>query len=233
MHIKLQQFEGPLDVLLSMIEENELNITEVSLAQVADQYVEYIEHARDIEPEEVANFLVVAARLLWIKSKVLLPYLIRDEEEEEIKDFENQLKIYRDFLEASKHVQALLEQEKFMYARPTLKLQPRDAAFNPPANITAAVLCDTYRDIARRLRPRQVLAEEQVTRAVSIEERIGVIRERLKKMKQLTFRSLLGTSANRGDVVVNFIAMLELVKQKQVSAEQKALFAEIYMKSLS
>lgn len=233
MQIKLQQFEGPLDLLLGMIEERELDITEVSLAQVADQYVEYIEHAHDINPEEVANFLVVAARLLWIKSKALLPYLVAEDEEEEIKDFENQLRIYREFLEVAKAIEERLSVGAFMYTRGTLKLRVDEVVFNPPGNVTALLLQETYEAIAHRLRPREVLAEETVSRSVSIEERMQGIRATLKKMKQLSFSSLLEGGASRDDVVVNFIAMLELVKQKKVTAKQSALFSEIYMKHCS
>lgn len=232
MKITLEKFEGPLDLLLSMIEEKELDITEVSLAQVADQYIEYIEHQAAIDPEEVANFLVVAARLLWIKSKVLLPYLLRDEEEEEIKDFENQLKIYRDFLEASRHIETRLAKGEFMYARATLKLQTDEAVFSPPGNVTAALLHGVFNDIVRRLRPREILAEDTITRAISIEERMSTIKQALKKLNSLTFSSLLEKNANRGDVVVNFIAMLELVKQKRVDVRQEVLFGEMYLKKL-
>lgn len=232
MQIKLQQFEGPLDLLLGMIEEEKLDITEVSLAQVADQYIEYLEHHADIDPDEMANFLVVAARLLWIKSKVLLPYLLREEEEEEIKDFESQLRIYRDFLEASRHIEARLEQAMFMYARPTLKLQADEAVFSPPANVTAELLHAAYRSITERLKPRELLAEETVTRTVSIEERMGAIKTALKKLNSLTFSSLLEKNADRGDVVVNFIAMLELVKQKKVDVRQEVLFGEMYLKKV-
>jgi len=117
MNINTEQFNGPLDLLVQMINDEKLDIAEVSLGKIADQFVNYIKNSPDISTEEVADFLAVAAKLLLIKSKTLLPYLIRDEDEEEIQDFANQLKIYKDFLDASRQIEEMLEEKKFMYAR--------------------------------------------------------------------------------------------------------------------
>ena len=152
MNIKLQQFEGPLDLLLQMIEEQKLDITEVSLAAIAERYVERIRQ-NGIEPEELADFLVIAAKLLLIKSKTLLPYLVRDEEEAEIKDFANQLKIYKDFLAASKKITGLLGERRWMFAREfNKKLLTEEKFFYPPQNVTARALSQTYQELVGRLK---------------------------------------------------------------------------------
>lgn len=115
--IKIEKFQGPLNLLLQLIEKEEMDIAEVSLAKIADQYIEYIKITDKISPDDMADFLVVAARLLLIKSKALLPYLCAGEEEEEIKELENQLKMYKEFLEAAKGVDFLLGKKKFMFGR--------------------------------------------------------------------------------------------------------------------
>ena len=111
--VKLEQFQGPLDLLLQLIEKQEMDITEVSLAQVADSYIEYINQMGQLNPEEVADFLVVASKLIYIKSKVLLPEL--DLEEEGI-DLEKQLKMYKEYYQATKKIQKSISKKKFNYS---------------------------------------------------------------------------------------------------------------------
>src|SRR3989339_144707 len=227
MNITLEQFSGPLDLLLKMIEEEKLDITEISLAKVADQYIVYIEQNAAIDPDEVADFLVIAARLLLIKSKTLLPYLVRDDDEEEIQDFAQQLKIYKDFVEAAKRIEELFNRGAVMHSRDMLKLSEDEHLFYPPPNVSLGVLQANFVEIAERLRPAPILAEESIVKAVSIEERIADIKQALQKFEQLSFYKFIEKNTTRIDVIVSFIALLELVKQRGVSAEQRALFGDI------
>src|SRR3989338_9236417 len=103
---KLEQFEGPLHLLLELIEAEKLDITSIALSKVTDQFLDYLTETSDLHPEELADFLVVAARLLLIKSRALLPSLTGEGDEEA--DLERQLKIYREYYEASKSMHALL-----------------------------------------------------------------------------------------------------------------------------
>jgi len=228
MQIRTEKFEGPLDLLLAMIEEEKLDITEVSLAKIADQYIQYIENNKNIDLEEVANFLVIAARLLLIKSKTLLPYLIKDEDEEEIQDFANQLKIYKDFLEASRIVEKILEKRNFMHGRDMLKLDAtEEGVFYPPPNVSQGILHSIFQEVVNMVKPPEVLKEDTIVKSISIDEKIALIKEALKKLKQVSFNSLLEKDGNRIDVIVNFIALLELMKQKSISAQQRILFGDI------
>ncbi len=228
MNIHTEKFEGPLDLLLAMIEEEKLDITEVSLAKIADQYIQYIENNKNIDPEEVANFLVIAARLLLIKSKTLLPYLIKDEDEEEIQDFANQLKIYKDFLEASRVVEKILEKRNFMHGRDMLKLAASEkGVFYPPPNVSKGILHSIFQEVVNMVKPPEVLEEDTIIKSISIDEKIALIKEALKKLKQVSFNSLLEKKGDRINVIINFIALLELMKQKSISAQQKILFGDI------
>ena len=102
LEFKTEKFSGPLALLLSLIEKEELDITEVNLAKIADQYVEYIKRNSNLSVDEMADFLVIAAKLLYAKSKALLPYLYADDEDDDIEDLEKQLKMYQEFVAASK-----------------------------------------------------------------------------------------------------------------------------------
>jgi len=228
MHIKLQQFEGPLDILLKMIDDEKLDITEVSLGSIAYQFVSYIRNNSGIDPEEVADFLAVAAKLLLIKSKMLLPYLTRGEDEEEIKDFENQLKIYKDFLDASKKIEVILAERKIMFAREfNKKMLTENIVFYPPKNINETVLRDTFKEIIGRLKIEESMAEDNIMKAISIEEQMSKIQMLLKKMDSFNFHSLLSENITKIDIIVSFLAMLELMKQRSVLVSQENLFTDI------
>src|SRR3989338_8740737 len=112
--VSSEKFNGPLDLLLRLIEEQKMTITEISIAKVTDEYLQELEKIQDQDPEELSDFLVLAARLLYLKSKVLLPYLA---EEEEVDDLEKQLKLYKEFVEASKKIAAMIKEQRFAFSR--------------------------------------------------------------------------------------------------------------------
>src|SRR3989338_6266919 len=115
--VKLQAFEGPLDVLLNLIEERKLEITQVSLAEVTGHFIEYVEREH-IPPGIIAEFLAVVARLLLIKTKALLPFLtLSEEEEEELVDLETRLKLLARFREAGKHLRKCTRQKRYVFGR--------------------------------------------------------------------------------------------------------------------
>ena len=227
MEFTTAQFSGPLDLLLEMIEDEKLDITEISLAKIAVQYVDYIDNNPSIDPGEVADFLVIAARLLLIKSKTLLPYLMRAEDEEEIQDFTEQLKIYKDFVTAAKGLEEIYTNGRFMHSRDAARLNDAEHWFFPPPNVSGGALREALAELAERLRPQPALSEETVMKSVSIEERMAGIRAALEKLSQLNFHSLFDAKDSRIDVIVSFIALLEMMKQRSVMAEQSMLFSDI------
>lgn len=231
LNIKLKQFEGPLGLLLQLIEKQEMDITEVSLASVAGQYVNYIKSLDKINPEEMADFLVVATRLLLIKSKALLPYL-RAEEEEEIEEFEKQLKMYKEFLEAMKQVEARLKKKKFMFAREfnrkaILSLAPGISLFSPPKKLTAKELAAVFQGIIGNLELIEDLEEEVIERKVKIEDKIMAIQKMLINRINISFKKVFTNTESKTDIIVSFLAMLELVKQRNINVTQKDLFEDI------
>lgn len=227
--IKLEQFEGPLALLVKLIDSAELDITQVSLAAVADQYIAHLKQLTNLDPEEVADFLVVASRLLLIKSKALLPYLL-PEEEEAIEELEYQLRMYKEYLEATKKIEKIVGGKKFMFAREfnrkaivaNLKL------FAPPKHLTTKDMKQILLDIIGNLKTVvEPLAEKTLEVVISIEERITFIAERLQQAVKARFSELLVGTTSKVEVVVSFLAMLELIKQRTISAEQGELFDEI------
>ena len=229
-----EKFSGPLGLLLSLIESEEMDITEVNLAKIADEYVNYIRGAIDINPEEMADFLVVAAKLLFIKSKALLPYLYTAEEAEEIDDLEKQLRMYKEFVEASKKIKELIEQKHFLFLPPLIKNRRHQfnlPVFSPPTKLTPDILRDVLIRIITLLEKKQEekLPEEILEPKINLEERIAWIKKMLLDKIRINFSKLLQSAQTKTEIVVNFLAILELAKQKELIFEQAELFSEIHL----
>ncbi len=233
-NVKLEKFEGPLSLLLKMIEAEKMDITEVSLARIADQYVEYIKACQAIDPELVADFLVVAAKLLWIKSRALLPYLF-PAEDEDTGELERQLKMYKEFLEAMKGVEDILREKHFTFSPVGRNLRKMigqsDKFFSPPKKAKAEDLkniMDAF--LLSKAKQLVVLEEKVIERQVSIEERILHLQSAVFERIKVSFKDFVDRSASRTDVVVSFLAMLELMKQKLIDVDQESLFSDIMIK---
>lgn len=235
MELNLEKFQGPLGVLLRLIEQEEMDITEIALAKIADEFLAYVETSQNIGPEEMADFLVMAARLLFIKSKALLPYLVTAEEEEEITELENQLKMYKEFIEASAKISEMVGAKKFLFSPVILNKNFRrpkkeKASFVPPAGITQVLLHDRFEELLNRLEAKEEpLDEKSLVGKISIDERIDYIRDVLAKKLRFSFSNFLKTAKSKTEIIVNFLAVLELAKQRELTFEQDELFSEIHV----
>lgn len=222
--VKLEQFEGPLDLLLQLIEREELSITEISLAQVTDDFLTAIREGGVVMPEELADFLVVAAKLILIKSRMLLPGL--EIEEEEGKSLEAQLKLYREFIEASRLIAKRIGEKKILYPRPRPFIE-RVPKFSPPPHLTAEDLTAVFRKVIHNLEPLLRLPKAAIERAVSVHEKMQIIQQLIREKASIQFADLMKRSETKTDVIVNFLAILELAKQRLIEIEQQALFHDI------
>ncbi|MDD4901312.1 MAG: segregation/condensation protein A [Patescibacteria group bacterium] len=228
LNFKIDKFEGPLGLLVELIEKEEMDITEICLAKIADQYIDYIRSSKQIEPEEMADFLVVAAKLLLIKSKALLPFL-KGEAEEEIKEFEDQLRMYRAFLEAAKKIEALLGKKRFSFAREFNRqaILMNVNIFSPPKKLKADDLPVLFNEIIKSVRPLESLEEKKLEQMVNIEDKILAIQQVLLNQIKISFSHILSGAQNKTEMIVSFLALLELIKQKSVVVAQGDLFGEI------
>jgi segregation and condensation protein A len=233
MEFTQEKFSGPLGLLLSLIESEEMDITEINLAKIADEYVAYIRSATDqIDPEELADFLVVAAKLLFIKSKALLPYLYTAEDEEEIDDLERQLKMYKEFIAASQKIKELIAKKNFLFLPPLLK--NRRAQFNlpvftAPTKVTPEILQLVFARVLANLEKRreEKLPERILEPKINIEEKIALIKKMLVDKIKINFSRLLQSASTKTEVIVSFLAVLELAKQNELIFEQEELFGDI------
>lgn len=223
MQIQLEQFEGPLDLLLQLIEEQELDITTVSLAKVTDQYLRSLEEIENIIPEEVADFLVVASKLIYLKSKYLLPALDL-QAEDSAEDLEKQLKIYQKFYQASKVIGQLIGKRHFSFVRNEPLKLPKRQRFSPPVNLKAMDLAGAMQAVIARLTEIKNLPHVMMIKAVSIKERISEFQQLLSNKAEMVFSHFIKPE-NKVDTIVSFLALLELVKQRVINVHQSDMFA--------
>jgi segregation and condensation protein A len=229
--VKLAVFEGPLDLLLHLIEREELDITKVSLAQVTDQYLEYISLLEELNAEALADFLVIAARLLLIKSQMLLPRPPGAPEEEEEEDVGDELA--RQLIEYKRFKEAALElkQREEMGLRAYVRVAP-PPRLEKPLDLEDVSLADLVEAVQRALdvRPPLPSVSGVVTPfTITVADKMALIEGRLERQRRVSFNHLLDQAASRLEIIITFLAVLELIKLKSITVQQEQLFGEIFI----
>jgi segregation and condensation protein A len=220
-------YEGPLDLLLDLIEKAQLDITSLALAQVTDQYLEYLEQLEFKDPTEISYFLVIAARLIQIKSEALLPVPPTREpgEEDPGEALAYQLILYKKFKELSQFL--IWKEERrhttFLHIAPEVKVE----GILDLNDITIEDLADAARSVLLHSGVRTFGDNVITLPRVTIREKIGVIIAALREKGNISFSSILSNKTNRLEMVVTFLALLELVKQHVIIPHQDSLFADI------
>jgi len=225
--VQTELYEGPLDLLLDLIAKAELDITRLSLAQVTNQYLAHLEGIQQRSAVEVSGFLVVAAKLIQIKSEALLPRLPEREEGEEdpAESLARQLRIYKKIKQSAKWLQTLEEKGDHTYIRlapPPVINEELDLGDTTIADLIA-YLKALYRFEEDAAPITTVVAIPKVT----IKNKIRDLIQNLRKETHLSYRKLLSKNYDRIEAIVLFLAILELIKQQYAQAEQVSLFADI------
>jgi segregation and condensation protein A len=228
--IQQPAFSGPLDLLLRLIERRELDITVVSLARIADEYLALVRQMDDPDPQALSEFLLIAARLLQIKSRALLPNprgaAERTSDEEDGEALARQLREYQRYKQAAAVLRMWEEQSRRCYLR---SVPP--PTFEQPARQLDVSVADLLRAVQRRLQLRLPLDEPPLplpaSKLITVAEVSAQIRERLGRRAWIEFVDLLDLEADRIGVLVTFWATLELLKRREIVAEQSELFGAI------
>jgi len=227
--VQLEEWQGPLDLLLQLIEQQEMDITEVSITAVADQFIEYM-NVKPVKPEETADFLVVAAKLLYIKSKALLPSLELDEDDGI--DLEKQLKMYKEYVHASRTINKKLKNKTISFSKQKYPEGILTQGFFPPKKVDQKKMARVYAQILHRIKPIVVLPKKIIQKTVKLSEKIQYIRELVLKEACSSFNKLVCDTSSKTDKIVSFLAILELTKQKIIQVEQGDLFDDITFKKI-
>ncbi len=231
--VRLEQFEGPLELLLSLIEKEKLDITRVSLARVADQYLEYLQSESHIPLGHLAQFLSIAARLVLLKSRALLPLLtFTDDEEEAIVDLEWQLREYRRFRDASLVLGKLFSHHTGASVRErSLALQ--EGLFFPPSTLSVNDLQNAFTSVLGEIPLMEALEEKELKAVVRLEEKMAQFRASLAERAESSFRDMTKSVEDRVELIVSFLALLQLVKERWVTVEQSEFFGDIAIRHSS
>lgn len=229
--VQLEKFSGPLDVLLKLIEDQKLVITEISLAKVADQFLDYLKNNKNILPDNLASFLVVAAKLILIKSKALLPMLeLTEEEEDDIKDFEQNLLEYKKFKEIAEELGRQFAKNRVFFSRKFYEntgIEEEKQHCYIPKNFKLDDLADIFQKIIDDIPKIDALPRKKVLDVITLEEKILQLKKSLESRAMLSFKSLAGDTKTPVEVIVTFLAVLEMMKQKFIVVDQKEMFGEI------
>ena len=221
--IKTTGFEGPFGLLLNLVEKRKLFINDLSLAEVTEDYLKYINSLGKMPPEEASSFLVVASTLLLIKSKSLLPNLdLTDEEKGDIQNLEERLRLYELFSKLSLHLKKDFGR-KIIFA--PLERKSDVLIFLPDEQITRESMMTFAKDALGAMPKKVFLLEVEVRKVISIEEMLDKLKDRIKSALKMSFREFAGRGNGGREekvvMIVGFLAMLELVRQGIIHANQE------------
>jgi len=227
-NVSTQQFSGPLDLLLQLVEKKNLEITEISLAKVTQDYLNYIGDQALVRPEELADFLVIASTLLLIKSKCLLPTLgLEVEEEEEILDLENRLQLYKIYKEQGVKIYERWSKNFYLFTRPAWK--DIGIKFSPPDNISLPRFPQFFKKVLGAFEEEASLQEKKITKIVTLKQRIQELVRKLTKGKDYNLEELVPDKNKRIDLIITFLAVLYLVKENIIKIKQEKNFGSIWI----
>jgi segregation and condensation protein A len=226
--VELPVFEGPLDLLLHLIEREELDITQVSLAQITNQYLDYLAQIGERDPDSLADFLVIAAKLLLIKSRVLLPQppsASAADEEDVGEDLVRQLIEYKRFKEAAHWLRELDDQGLRSYIR-LAGIPPLEPTVDL-GGITLDDLLETVREVLAIKPPSASVDNSVPPITITIANQMDLIERATARGRRVKFRALLDQATSRLEIIVTLLALLEMVKQLRVTMQQDLLFGDI------
>ena len=224
LHLRTESYEGPFELVLELIDKRKLSVNEISLTQVTDDYIQHVRTQATFPMEDAAEFIGVAATLLLIKSKSLIPELeLSEEEESDVEDLKRRLAEYE-------RVRAMMRELSQIFGRSVLVSAGHRApepVFAPSRDLTLPELASALADALAALEKEEKLPEARVRTMVTLEEMMERLVTRVQQKMTMTFSDFAGTTAERVEIIVSFLALLELVKQGSVEAEQHATFADI------
>jgi len=227
--VRLEVFEGPLDLLLYLIKQDEIDIYDISIERITRQYLEYLQTFKELNIELAGEFIVMAANLIYLKSRSLLPADQQPPEEGADEDdprwdLIRQLIEYKKFKEAAANLHLREEEQGRIFAR-----EPSSSLLENPlqlAEVGIFQLINAFQTVIKRIEARQE-TQEIFGERFSVSEKVDAILQRVAAGVPVRFSDLFGAAVSRVEVVVTFLALLELIRLKQVRAIQKHIFAEI------
>jgi segregation and condensation protein A len=223
--LEMDGFRGPLELLLDLIEQRKLHVSDVSLAQVSDDYIHYIEDRSRIPLSETAQFVLIASTLLLIKSRSLLPTIeLTQEEKEDIKDLELRLRVYAEVRRGARLLRQRWGKQNYLPSH----LPEKQITFAPSADSTLPNLAASLKKIVAALPTFTKAPSAQILREIRLEDIIERLAKRVESALNDSFKRVT-EGVDRVEAIVNFLALLELVKRGTLTVQQHSHFSDIIM----
>lgn len=228
---KINEFEGPLDLLLSLIKESKMDIMNIEIIKLTNQYLEYIESMNELNLTLASEYLVLASELMYLKSKCLLPVEEADEEYEEVKEnLVNRLLEYKQYKEVSSKFKDLEEKRKEVFTKtPSSLKEYKDTDIKLNNDVTLNDLLKAFQNFLERKKYSEPMTTKITTKEYSVEERTISIKNILKLRKKVEFFELF-EEFSKPYVVVTFLSILEMAKKNEIIIIQENNFDKIYCK---
>lgn len=229
--VKAGSYEGPFELILDLIEKRQLLVNDIALAEVTDDYIQHVRGHGTFPMEDVAEFIGVAATLLLIKSKSLIPDLeLSEEEEEDMDDLKRRLQQYERVRDAMRELSRLFGTNVMVSAGERIP----EPVFSPARDLTLERIADALKDALATLeKEAEKLPEARVRPLVTIEEMMSTLLTRVQTAMTLSFKQFAGSATEKVEVIVSFLALLELVKEGAVEAAQHESFSDIRITNTS
>lgn len=228
-HFRLQQFEGPLDLLLFLIKKNEINIYDIPVAQITEQYLDYLTYVTELDLENLTEFHVMAVNLLYIKSRMLLPVEIEmdDDLEDPRQELVDKLIEYQKFRKLSELMEEKEREAEWVIERKKLQRTLPFMEEELWEKVDVWDLLKTFSNLMTNLSSERII---DLFEEVTINEKMSLINELLETKGQCNFTDLVVRSGSVMDIVCAFLAILEAVKFRMVSIYQNKMFGDIIIK---
>lgn len=230
LHLTSQSYEGPFDLVLDLIEKSKLSINELSLSQITDDYIAHVRSASSFPMEVAAHFIGVAATLLVIKSKSLIPDLdLSEDEVSDVADFEKRIREYERVRQMSRELSVLFGRHVLVSAGD----KTPETHFSPSQDLSLEKLVPVLEALFTTLEKEEPLPQAKVKTVITLEEMMTALLERVQQKLTMSFSDFRGSERERVEVIVSFLALLELVKEGMVDASQHDTFADIRITNTS
>lgn len=229
--VRLEVFEGPLDLLLYLIKRDEIDIYDIPIERITKQYLEFMSLFKMLDLDVAGEFIEMAAKLIYIKSRSLLPVSAQPPEEEAEEadprwDLVRQLLEYKKFKEAAAHLSVREASREGVFPRVVESPEP-SAVERPLGDVSVFDLINAFNKILKRLEDKPENLAEIFEENFTVADKIDLILKLMSGGTSLRFTELFSTAASRGEIVVTFLALLELIRLKQLRCVQSEPFAEI------
>ena len=226
-HVRLTQFEGPLDLLLHLIRRDKINIYDIPISHIAKEYLSYIEVMQELRLEVAGEFFVMAATLMRIKAQMLLPRRHDEEDEEDPREeLVRNLLEYRKFKEAANHFAEKESDRRKIFTRPAAS--PPEGTQEPALmEVSVFDLVDAFKKVMDDLKKQISYRIEK--ESYTVEEKITLIRDKLDTSSEILFTELFSGSTDRMEIIITFLAILEMVKYGDLSARQMTAGGDVWL----